>query len=172
MAWKLTQNIFNMTRKKIRHVEIPSEITRKSILNKRRESLFKKANELSTLCDVNVALIVQDLKQNDEVLWPSHEDVEEKVRRFINMPDFERYSKSKTQANYLSDLVENKYQNVAKFSKKNDQRESGNYIFKLSNQSITAEKFDMRQTNGLINLFSIVTNMLGERKQEFDKLKQ
>ena len=49
-------------------------------------------------------------------------------------------------------------------------RESGHYTFKLLNQSITIKRIDIRKTNGLVSLLSIVKKMLEERKQEFDKL--
>ena len=47
-----------MTRKKIQIKKIENISSRQVTFSKRRKGLFKKAQELSTLCDAEIALIV------------------------------------------------------------------------------------------------------------------
>ncbi|KAG6652776.1 hypothetical protein CIPAW_05G030000 [Carya illinoinensis] len=47
-----------MTRKKIQIKRIDNTTARQVTFSKRRKGLFKKALELSTLCDAEIALIV------------------------------------------------------------------------------------------------------------------
>jgi hypothetical protein len=47
-----------MTRRKIQIERIDSTTARQATFSKRRRGLFKKALELSTLCDAEIALIV------------------------------------------------------------------------------------------------------------------
>ncbi|KAL3506602.1 hypothetical protein ACH5RR_031984 [Cinchona calisaya] len=161
-----------MTRKKIRHVEILDEPTRKSTLNKNQESLFKKANELSILCDVKVAIIIQDSKENNEALWPSREEVEEKITRFLAKPDFEKYKKYSTLENYLNDVVKTKHENIEKLSEKSNGREREYLMRELLNGKNSIKDFDTKQTNGLTNLLTDTMQMLRKRKQELNTLEQ
>lgn len=54
-----------MTRKKGKYVAIPNKSQRKATLKKCRDCLFRKAKQLSTLCDVEVGVIVQDQEKKD-----------------------------------------------------------------------------------------------------------
>ncbi|KAK8586173.1 hypothetical protein V6N13_130695 [Hibiscus sabdariffa] len=48
----------NMTRQKIEIKRIVNTAARQVTFSKRRRGLFKKAHELSTLCDAEIALLV------------------------------------------------------------------------------------------------------------------
>ncbi|KAM2716101.1 hypothetical protein EV2_045625 [Malus domestica] len=46
---------------------IPNETARKMAFRKRKKSVYKKANELSKLCDIDVALVVTKLIKRREL---------------------------------------------------------------------------------------------------------
>ncbi|KAK8508521.1 hypothetical protein V6N11_049266 [Hibiscus sabdariffa] len=58
LDWVFVQWEENMTRQKIEIKRIVNTAARQVTFSKRRRGLFKKAHELSTLCDAEIALLV------------------------------------------------------------------------------------------------------------------
>ncbi|KAK3035965.1 hypothetical protein RJ639_031138 [Escallonia herrerae] len=89
MARKKTQG-----RKKIEMKMIRDENARRITFSKRRSGLFKKASELSTLCGIEIAIIVFSL--GGKAFSFGHPSVESVIDRFLNgnqEPPNERFSK-------------------------------------------------------------------------------
>lgn len=77
MARRKTQG-----RKKIEMKKIESEDARRITFSKRRNGLFKKASELSTLCGVQIAIIVYSI--GGKAFSFGHPSVESVINRFEN----------------------------------------------------------------------------------------
>ncbi|KAL3532182.1 hypothetical protein ACH5RR_005703 [Cinchona calisaya] len=141
-------------------------------LNKRIESLVKKANELKILCEVDIAIILQDLRENNEALWASQEEVEEIVTRFSTLPAVDKGKKSTTLESYLTANVKNKYEKNKKIAKKNDNIEMTHLLKEFINKKMSIKDFDMRQTNSLVSFLGDAKKILEKKNQEFDKMEQ
>jgi len=58
---------------------------RKSILYKRVTSLFKKAQKLSNLCDVQIGITI--FSSDEVLLRPSETEAREKVQWYLSLPN-------------------------------------------------------------------------------------
>lgn len=56
---------------------------KKFILDKRIEALFKQANDLSILCDIEVGVIVFGPGENNAVVWPSLAQASDRVKNYL-----------------------------------------------------------------------------------------
>jgi len=57
---------------------------RKSILYKRVTSLFKKAQKLSNLCDVQIGITI--FSSDEVLLRPSETEAREKIQWYLSLP--------------------------------------------------------------------------------------
>ncbi|XP_051133296.1 uncharacterized protein LOC127252954 [Andrographis paniculata] len=104
-----------MARKRIKHEQIANQNKRNSILAKRTEGFLKKAEQLKTLCGVDMAIIGH--KQGGEsnmILWPSPEEVAERVDKFMEFPLLERNKKMVTHEKYIEQILNTERENLAK----------------------------------------------------------
>lgn len=102
-----------MVRSKIKYELIADERTRRETFKKRKSGLFKKLNELKTLCDVEACGIVinEDGSQSD--VWPSMPVTSQVVRRFLNLPSSSQTNNMVGQSGFLR-------QNLSRISKNLD----------------------------------------------------
>lgn len=107
-----------MTRKRITHEEIGNEERRNVTLRKRTEGLVKKANELSTLCGVEAAIVIHNKGgQNNAVLWPSPIIFAERLQKFLDFGDEERARRGVTHERLMKQMVEGEREEIAKLKK-------------------------------------------------------
>lgn len=158
----------NMKRNKRKHAAIPNESLRNTTLQRTRDSLFKKAKELSTLCDVEVGVIIQDKEKTDEFVWPSHHEVEEMLMRFLSIPENKRNQKMSTLEGFLAGIVNKKVEHIRKIHETNDEKESKYLMHELIKGKITIKELDMKQTHRLTALMLDQMNKFEERIQELD----
>ncbi|XP_019262364.1 PREDICTED: MADS-box transcription factor 47-like [Nicotiana attenuata] len=77
-----------------------NEHRRSVVLQERMETLFKKAEELSVLCDVEIGIIVfSPDKKNVVYEWPSRDKFKQLLMRYLDKPLVERLKKLTTFAN-------------------------------------------------------------------------
>jgi hypothetical protein len=77
-----------MARQKLKIQWIEDKKKRQAALRKRRATLLEKAKELSTLCDIAVAVVVYCHGSPVPVTWPSPEETKEVLERYVALPDF------------------------------------------------------------------------------------
>ncbi|TXG47773.1 hypothetical protein EZV62_027067 [Acer yangbiense] len=80
-----------MGRVKLQLKKIEHNKSRQVTFSKRKDGLLKKANELSTLCDVEVVLIVFSPAMK-LFLFDGKKRVEETLNRYIDLPHYQRGS--------------------------------------------------------------------------------
>ncbi|OIT37860.1 hypothetical protein A4A49_61970, partial [Nicotiana attenuata] len=74
-----------------------NEHRRSVVLQERMETLFKKAEELSVLCDVEIGIIVfSPDKKNVVYEWPSRDKFKQLLMRYLDKPLVERLKKLTT----------------------------------------------------------------------------
>ncbi|KAL7118273.1 hypothetical protein ACP275_03G125700 [Erythranthe tilingii] len=99
-----------MVRSKIRYELIADERTRRETFKKRKTGLFKKLNELKTLCNVEVCGIIMNGEGTQSEVWPSAHEASEVIQKFINLP-------SSSQTNNMTDQAGFLRQNLSRLSK-------------------------------------------------------
>ncbi|KAK9929762.1 hypothetical protein M0R45_026845 [Rubus argutus] len=65
---------------------ISNEPKRRVIFKKRKETLFRKLNELATLCGVIACALVYDCSANKIHVWPSPEEANLVLQKFQTLP--------------------------------------------------------------------------------------
>ncbi|XP_042056407.1 MADS-box transcription factor PHERES 2-like [Salvia splendens] len=120
----------------------------KSTFQRRLDSLFKKAHELSVLCGVEIVIIVNDPKESYSTLWPSREQVMNGVMKFMARSKEPGPKKMVLHDKFLSDKLKSMTDRLLKLQKKNDETEMGFLMTRLFEGGVFNE-LDVRQLNGL-----------------------
>ncbi|XP_059669063.1 agamous-like MADS-box protein AGL90 [Cornus florida] len=136
-----------MARKRVRIARIVNESARKARLRKRMAGLFKKAEELCVLCDVQIGIAIYspDETAAGPGVWPSREEMEGLMMKFLGMPESERARKSSTLENYLEERIEKEEVKMNKAKKKNDEKEMEQILWEL------VEGINNVDVNGLVD---------------------
>lgn len=154
-----------MARKKLRHTRIRSESVRNSILNKRAASLFKKAEEFSILCDVEVAIIIFSEGEIQPIAYPSIGQAKEILMRYLSFSEAERLKKLVKHETYLLEKVNEQEEKISKVEKMNEGKEM-DILFNQLVEEKNINELDARQLKGLLKLSSAKMAKLNERKKQ------
>ncbi|KAM7502643.1 hypothetical protein LguiB_001547 [Lonicera macranthoides] len=156
-----------MAKNKVVLARIANDTKRKSTLKKRRDGLFKKIEELSTLCDVEPAVVVYARGEEEESgVWPSKEVTEERFRRYEFIPDVEKTLKMTTQEAYLQERVAKEMDKIKREEKKNEEKE----ISLIMNQLADGMKLTMLDTRQLNAMYAFAEESLKKLKERSKKL--
>ncbi|KAG5617591.1 hypothetical protein H5410_017415 [Solanum commersonii] len=74
-----------MVRKKVKLAFMENSAERKVSYRKRRKGFLTKARELNTLCDVELATLVNNPYHNEPELFPNHEAATGMFTKFIDL---------------------------------------------------------------------------------------
>ncbi|XP_038685679.1 agamous-like MADS-box protein AGL80 [Tripterygium wilfordii] len=108
-----------MARRRIRLAWIENRAARKATLKKRRPSLLKKVSELSILCDVPAAIIINSPDEQEAALWPAQRQVVQQVLSgFLDLPEIDQSKKTLNQETYLTEEVDKLAKKVLTIEKK------------------------------------------------------
>ncbi|KAK4343987.1 hypothetical protein RND71_037081 [Anisodus tanguticus] len=154
-----------MARKRLRHTRNCSENVRNSILYKRATSLFKKAEEFSILCDVDVAIIIFRSGETEPLVWKSISLAREVLMRYLSVTDNDRSTKLIKLETYLSIKVNKKEEEIRKIEKLNEEKEM-ELLFNQFMEGRNINEFDSRQIKGLLKLFPAKMAKLNETNKQ------
>ncbi|KAG8378494.1 hypothetical protein BUALT_Bualt08G0143000 [Buddleja alternifolia] len=96
--------------KQIRYELIADERIRRETFKKRKKGLFKKLNELRTLCDVDACAIVINGDGTQSEVWPAPHAASRVIHKFRSLP-------SSSQSNNMVDQAGFLRQNLSRLSK-------------------------------------------------------
>ncbi|XP_019259298.1 PREDICTED: agamous-like MADS-box protein AGL80 [Nicotiana attenuata] len=152
-----------MARKKIKIARLVDECRRSVVLKERLEALFKKADELSVLCGVEIGIVVfSPDKKNDEYEWPSRDKFKQLLMRFLDTPPVERLKKLTTNEMFLRKEME---KTVRKIDQQKIEEKEMEQLFKqLYFGEKTVFELDKRQLIGVRNLAIKVKENAVERR--------
>ncbi|XP_055836414.1 agamous-like MADS-box protein AGL92 [Solanum dulcamara] len=160
-----------MDRKRLRHTRNSSEDVRNSLLDKRATSLFKKAEEFSVLCDVDVAIIIFSPGENQPIVWRSRNMAREVLMRYSNFPESERLKKLMKHEMYISKKVNEKEENIRKIEKMNEEKEM-KILFNQVVEGKNIAELSVREIQGLLKLSSAIVAKLHQRKKKVNNQHQ
>ncbi|KAI7985996.1 Agamous-like MADS-box protein AGL80 [Camellia lanceoleosa] len=147
-----------MTRNRIKLAFITDNAERAATLRRRRASMFKKIDELSTLCDVKAGTVIYNLGEAEPMVWPSYEYMKQMFEKFLSMSIIDRSQKMVTYERYLIQTITKQTEKNNREKKNNDKKE----IQEIMNQMF--EGNDLNELNMMkLNLLSLLAD---------DKLKQ
>lgn len=129
-----------MVRSKIKYELIADARTRRETFKKRKSGLFKKLNELKTLCDVEACGIVINEDGTQTEVWPSMPATSQVVRRFLNLPSSSQTNNMVGQSGFLR-------QNLSRISKNLDKETRK--VQCLEKELLLAEYLTKEQVDGM-----------------------
>nr|GMC71038.1 agamous-like MADS-box protein AGL80 [Ipomoea batatas] len=84
-----------------------TESERKRRIERRKETLFKQAKELSVLCEVEVGIAMFSPSEGGgPIVWPSLEEARKRLLEFWALPEVERVKKMVTHERVLTDWMQ------------------------------------------------------------------
>ncbi|KAH6756692.1 hypothetical protein C2S52_022062 [Perilla frutescens var. hirtella] len=145
-----------MTRKRIKHEQIINEERRNVTFKKRMDGLLKKANELSILCGISVAIIIHKKWENNAVLWPSPSVLGERLQKFMDYRSEERERRIVTHESFMEQLVQGEREEIIKLKKAIQMKESQELMVK----SMQTNSFNGLRLDQLNAMNSFADDML------------
>ncbi|XP_075521095.1 agamous-like MADS-box protein AGL80 [Primulina tabacum] len=107
-----------MVRSKIRYELIADERARRETFRKRKPGLFKKLNELKTLCDIEACAVVYNGDGTQPETWPSLDEASRVVQKFKNLPSSLQKTNMVNQEGFLMQNLARLEKNLGKESEK------------------------------------------------------
>ncbi|KAH1153320.1 hypothetical protein GYH30_049103 [Glycine max] len=105
---------------KLKLTFIANDSQRKTVCKKRKQSLLKKTEELSTLCGIEACAIVYGPNDHRPEIWPSESGVKNVLGKFMNKPQWEQSKKMMNQESFIAQSImksKDKLQKVVKENK-------------------------------------------------------
>ncbi|GFQ03058.1 mads-box transcription factor pheres 1 [Phtheirospermum japonicum] len=170
-----------MTRKRIRHARIPNESKRNATFGRRTNGFLKKANEYSTLCGVDVGIIVHkqgenNTGENNTLMWPSPEIFRERLQKFMDFPNTERTRKMVTHEKFLEQIIAAETDTLVKSKAKVQLKESEQLLNQLTQGKHVGGKcvdeFDLHQLKCLSSFIAQMLEKLDKREVELNNEQQ
>lgn len=146
-----------MSRRKVQLTFIANNSDRKASFIKRKKSLLKKTEEISTLCGVQACTIVYGPYEPVPDVWTSEAGVENVVERFRNT--CEHNKKMATQESFLSERIAKGREKVKKHARSNQEKEMTMFMYQCLNSG-RVELHKNMVADDLNVLSSVIENRL------------
>ncbi|CAL0334584.1 unnamed protein product [Lupinus luteus] len=131
-------------------IYIEDDTKRKTTCKKRKASLIKKVNELSTLCGIEACAIIFDPNESQPEIWPSHSEVERLIKKFMEMPEMEQRKYMFNQESFLSKNFNKARDQLKRLRDENKRMEMELFMFQCLNIGCIVNTVNMVDTNYLL----------------------
>ncbi|XP_058782064.1 agamous-like MADS-box protein AGL80 [Vicia villosa] len=128
-----------MTRKKVKLAFIENDTSRKTTYNKRKKSLLKKVDELTTLCGIDACAIIYSPYDPQPEIWPSPWGVQKVLSKFRAMPELEQSKKMVNQESFLKQSILKAKEQVKKQQKDNKEKQTTMLMFQCLNAGMIVQ---------------------------------
>ncbi|KAL2568150.1 hypothetical protein AAZX31_18G052600 [Glycine max] len=122
-----------MTRRKTKLTFIANDTERKTSYKKRKKSLLKKTEELSTLCGIEACAIVYGPDDPQPETWPSEAGVKNVLGKFSTIPEWEQGKKMANQESFIAESIQKGRDKVKKIGKDNKEKEMTMFMYQCFN---------------------------------------
>ncbi|XP_058762974.1 agamous-like MADS-box protein AGL80 [Vicia villosa] len=144
-----------MTRKKVKLAFIVNDAARKITYKKRKKSLLKMVDELTTLCGVEACAIIYSSYDPQPEIWPSPLGVQNVLSKFRTMSEFGQRNKMVNQETFLKQRVMKGKDQLNKQRRDNKEKEITMYMFECLNaariMSSNMSKVDLNNLSWMID---------------------
>ncbi|WMV10898.1 hypothetical protein MTR67_004283 [Solanum verrucosum] len=138
-----------MGRTKVKFAFIENNTKRRVSYRKRKKGFLTKARELNTLCDVELATLVNSPYNNEPGMFPNHEAATDIFTKFFDLPEEERSKNMKTQENIITKRIEKIENELEKVRKENKKMEYTNQMYGLLNGEEMPNSMHLEDLNDL-----------------------
>ncbi|XP_010256511.1 PREDICTED: agamous-like MADS-box protein AGL80 [Nelumbo nucifera] len=155
-------------RGKVKLEQIADPCNRKTSFKKRKKNLFKKVQELGSLCGVSACAIIYGPYDTKPDVWPSPQDACQVLSRFHTMPDMEKRRRMMNQEEFLRQSIHRLKRMLERKKKKNRVNE----MTLLMNQSLAGkdlQSMSVEDLNDMARLVDEKMKLIDERIQQLRK---
>ncbi|XP_058768465.1 agamous-like MADS-box protein AGL80 [Vicia villosa] len=154
-------------RRRVKLAFMVNDSARKITYTKRKKSLIKKIDEITTLCGIEACAIVYSDFHSEPEIWPSPWEVQRVVTKFRSYSDFEKGKKMLNQESFLMQRIVKSQEQLAKLQKSNWEVEKSLILF----QCLGKENFiDTLNTNALNDLAYDINEKLEKVTSKMNEL--
>ncbi|KAK7387293.1 hypothetical protein VNO78_27991 [Psophocarpus tetragonolobus] len=144
-----------MTRRKVKLAFIDSDSERKISYRKRKTSLLKKTEELSTLCGIQACAIVFGPYDPMPEIWPSESGVQNVLEKFWSIPEWEQSKKMANQESFIAESIQKGKEKLKKLVEDNNKKEITMFMYQRLNK-MSVDQPDKNMTAADLNVLSSV----------------
>ncbi|XP_058783787.1 agamous-like MADS-box protein AGL80 [Vicia villosa] len=145
-----------MTRRKVKLAFIVNDAARKITYKKRKKSLLKMVDELSTLCGIEACAIIYSPYDSQPEIWPSPCGVQNVLSKFRTMSEFGQRNKMVNQETFLKQRVLKGKEQLNKQRRDNKEKEMSMHMFECLNAgkivSSNMSKVDLNNLSWMIDM--------------------
>ncbi|PHT48653.1 hypothetical protein CQW23_12861 [Capsicum baccatum] len=134
-----------MTKKGVRTTRNLDSKIKKATLEKRFQSLCKKAKELSILCDIEVGIIAFSHAENDIFAWPSIIQAIDRVKNYLACVETKKPVKFQKHETYLQSIVDAQEKYIDQIEQKVEKMEMENLFRELVNARKRFDELEDRE---------------------------
>jgi hypothetical protein len=158
-----------MTRGKVKISFIVNDAARKTTYKNRKNNLFKKVDELSTLCGIEACAIVFGPYESEPEIWPTPSGVQCVLSKFRTTPEFEKCKKMVNQEAFLKQRVKKAEEQLKRLRKNNKDIEMTNLLFEcLKEGKVVHNNMSKIDLNALVWLIDKNLKDIGRRLEAKD----
>ncbi|KAK6791354.1 hypothetical protein RDI58_010435 [Solanum bulbocastanum] len=156
-----------MPRNKVKLALIENESDRKVSYKKREKGFLKKAHELSTLCDVEIAAVIDSPYNNEPTVFPNYDAAINTFVKFKELPTLEKQKYMVTREEFTKKRIEKMEEKLLKVRKQNRLKEITNEMYEVTRGkdiSLNMDPYDFNDLSYVIkkNLIQVREAMNGE----------
>uniref|UniRef100_M1DKB7 Type I MADS box transcription factor n=1 Tax=Solanum tuberosum TaxID=4113 RepID=M1DKB7_SOLTU len=142
---------------------------KKVILDKRLEALFKQANELYILCNIEIGLVIFAPGENNVFVWPSLAQANNRVKNYLASIKIAKLQKVATRVDELEKVVDAQKKHIYEIEQMVEQKEMEKLFNDLVETRIEVNELDITETKSLLKLFAIKRTQLDESKKQLSE---
>ncbi|KAB2066291.1 hypothetical protein ES319_A09G150200v1 [Gossypium barbadense] len=157
-----------MTGKKVKLAWIENSSARKASLRKRRQGLVKKVTELTTLCGVEGGIVMYTKNEEEPIVWPSREQMEQLLRRFNEIPEVERMKKSMNLETYYKEMISKSQDQLRKETRKTKEMEVDQLMLQFE-QGKKLDDFSVNELDDIKWYMETMRTDMGKIKEFYEK---
>ncbi|KAL5077055.1 hypothetical protein RYX36_016039 [Vicia faba] len=159
-----------MTRQKVKLAFIENDKARKLAFNKRKKSLVKKVDELTTLCGIDACAIIYGPYDAQPEIWPSLSGVESVLSKFKTVPEFEQSKKMVNQERFLKERILKAEKKLKRQCRDNKEKETAMLMFQCLNAgNIVRNNMQVGDLNDLSWMIDHNLRAIGRRMESGDR---
>ncbi|XP_027772368.1 agamous-like MADS-box protein AGL80 [Solanum pennellii] len=151
-----------MPRNKVILSLIENESDRKVSYKKREKGFLKKAHELSTLCDVEIAVVIDSPYNNEPTIFPNYSAAINTFIKFKELPTLEKSKDMVTREEFTKKRIEKIEKKLLKVRKQNRLKEITNDMYEVTKGKDVSPNMDPYYFNDLS--YVIKKNIMQIRK--------
>ncbi|PPD96033.1 hypothetical protein GOBAR_DD06924 [Gossypium barbadense] len=157
-----------MTGKRVKLAWIENSSARRASLRKRRQGLVKKVTELTTLCGVEGGIVIYTKNEEEPIVWPSREEMEQLLRKFNEIPEVERMKKSMNLETYYKGMISKSQDQLRRETRKTKEMEVGQLMLQIE-QGKKLDDFSVNELDDMKWYMETMRTDMGKLKEFYEK---